>query len=333
MNTLSVKSSVAAAAVAGGMLVVSTAHAHINMLAPLLGRAGDEKTAPCEGKARGTVYTFEPGATISLGVTEAVAHPSYFRIAFDNDGEDAFKDPASIVPIYRPCLTDKPDNCKASDFCNVMSSTGGASVLYDKVDPHFGKITDFFAPRKQFTWEVTLPNVECANCTLQILQIMEDAAEHGGYCPKGQCTGESPYIEDIYHRCVDIVLKKGVGMTPGTIATPSQKPNGIDCVAMAKGEDAGMPVIEPIPADAGQVSDGGVVPPNPSTDSGAPVNNPGNLIDGGVAGTTPDAGTATAPEEDSGCSVSGVGRARESGMALLLGLAAGALVVRRRRGK
>jgi len=312
------------------MLVVSTAHAHINMIAPLQGRQGDQKTSPCEGSPRGTVYTFEPGATISLGVDEALAHPGYFRIAFDNDGEDAFTDPASIKPAYRKCLTNKPDKCGTSDFCNVMSATGGASVLYDNVDPHFGKVADFLAPRKQFKWEITLPNVECNNCTLQVLQIMEDDAEHGGYCPKGQCSGESPYIEDVYHRCVDIVLKKGVGMTPGTIATPSTKPNGIDCVAMARGEDAGMPVVESIPADASQLSDSGAGSPNPSGDSGTPVNNPG-VINGGVASPMPDAGAGTPAEVDNGCSLAGVGRTRENVMALLLGLAASVLALRRRR--
>jgi MYXO-CTERM domain-containing protein len=55
---------------------------------------------------------------------------------------------------------------------------------------------------------VTLPNVECDNCTLQVIQVMEDNAFHGDYDPT-----PGVGIPDIYHQCIDLVLKAGAPMT------------------------------------------------------------------------------------------------------------------------
>jgi hypothetical protein len=86
---------------AAGALVASSAQAHIDMVGPLMSRGGDQKIAPCEGKdwGSGPVYTFEPGATITLTAREGVSHDGYFRIAFDDAGDDDFVDPTSIDPV------------------------------------------------------------------------------------------------------------------------------------------------------------------------------------------------------------------------------------------
>jgi len=41
----------------------------------------------------------EPGAVVEISIDENVPNDSYFRISFDADGEDGFKDPASTNPI------------------------------------------------------------------------------------------------------------------------------------------------------------------------------------------------------------------------------------------
>src|SRR5690554_4045033 len=59
-------------------------------------RGADTKQPPCgnpEGTATGAIYTYEPGETITVSVAEYVSHPGYFRIAFDDDGDDDFMDP------------------------------------------------------------------------------------------------------------------------------------------------------------------------------------------------------------------------------------------------
>src|ERR1700712_3804106 len=181
------------------------AKAHIIMVGDIVSRGGDQKLSPCDGaKGAGPVYTFQPGATITLQLMEPIAHPSYFRISFDNDGDDGFVEPASIKPIdpMRACPFDADDHCGASDYCNVVSSSGGATVLWDNLNPHLP------ADAKAMKWNVKLPDIECENCTIQVIQVMEDTV-HGAYCPQGSCPNAKNSLEDIYHRCIDIKLERG----------------------------------------------------------------------------------------------------------------------------
>lgn len=324
---------VCAAPLLGSALFANTASAHINMYGELKGRGGDQKVAPCEGKARGSgpVYTFEPGAVITIGVDETIAHDGYFRIAFDDDGEDDFVDPRSINPINpnrygtgKKCEGTAADRCGESDFCNVVSKDGGPTVLWDNLDPH---VPGGIFNGKKWTWTIQLPDVECDNCTLQIMQVMEDPPGHGPF------DGQS----DLYYRCVDIVLKRGVGNTPGTTtAKPENK--GINCT-MAEVTDAGVMLpdanVEPVFGD-----DGGI----PTDPSGG---NPGQGGDGdhehhgddeGGSGdpSTPGAGNnngntggAPAPlqprDSSDGCNLSPNGSAPPLAALLLL------LALRRRR--
>ena len=147
------------------------ASAHIN-LASHDGRNGNQKLGPCEGEARGgMVYTYEPGETITVAVDEYIPHPGWFRIAFDADGEDDLLPPSSI----------DPPEFDVND-----------AVLMDNLDPH-----DSGGGMR--SWEVTLPDVECDNCTLQVIQVMLDKLP---YDP--QDTGA--FSNDIYYRCIDIEL-------------------------------------------------------------------------------------------------------------------------------
>ena len=68
----------------------------------------------------------------------------------------------------------------------------------------------------KFTWQVTMPNVECTNCTLQVIQVMEDDASHGPYDPT-----PGVGVADIYHQCIDLVLKRKPAPDAGTTTTPS----------------------------------------------------------------------------------------------------------------
>jgi MYXO-CTERM domain-containing protein len=317
----------------------SSASAHIDMVGAVIGRQGtddDTKLVPCDGPAAGKpVYTFEPGATIKLEVREKIPHPGYFRIAFDDNGQDGFKEPASIKPIdpNRACPYDDNDQCKGSDFCNTVSNTGGASVLWDYLDPHNAFI---FGPATNWSYTVTLPNVECQNCVIQVTQIMEDTI-HGGYCPVDSttCDGKAS-LPDNYHRCIDIKLQKGAGMTPGTVSLgPTEvKNNGLLCpYAAGSNTDAGVPM---------SAADSGVVVIGMGSDAGT-VDHGAHGGDGGVSGGTTglpfDASTPTvpgstptpsAPSDDSGCAVS-PGSARGESAGLVALALAGLFAARRRR--
>jgi hypothetical protein len=187
-------------------LVAAPAGAHLNLdeAGTHLSRYGkvNIKEGPCgmSGSGRGTnVYTYTPGEVIKVGVSEFIGHPGYFRIAFDDDGDDSFVNPKSVKPINRPCMNDPLDHCGAEDFYNTPG------VLLDNLDPHDYPSTPFGTPTPH-SWDVTLPKVECDNCTLQVIQVMTDPPGiHAPYNPDG------PAPDDIYYQCIDLVLKRPAG--------------------------------------------------------------------------------------------------------------------------
>jgi hypothetical protein len=173
--------SVAVAAAVVAMARPAAAHISLEEGGTHKSRYGDGeiKAGPCgkTGGTRGTnVYTYAPGQKITVAVIETIPHPGYFRFAFDNDGDDAFIEPRSIKPIdpKRKCPNDPTDKCGMSDFYN------SPAVLpnMDNLSPH---LTATFGTK--YSWEVTLPDVECTNCTLQLIQVMEDDLTHG---PRGR---------------------------------------------------------------------------------------------------------------------------------------------------
>lgn len=190
----------------------ATASAHISLEqgGTHKSRYGDAnlKVAPC-GMADGTrgenVYTYEAGETIEVKILETIPHPGYFRIAFDDDGDDGFIEPASIKPVdpARACPFNAADKCGESDFDN------SPEVLMDNLDPHLpGKFG------QDYTWQVKLPDVACDNCTLQVMQVMEDTI-HGAYNPVPGDPADTPYVADNYHQCIDLVLtSKPVAAAP-----------------------------------------------------------------------------------------------------------------------
>jgi Lytic polysaccharide mono-oxygenase, cellulose-degrading len=148
------------------------------------------KQGPC-GKAdgeRGTnVYTYKPGEKIQIAVDEFIPHPGYFRVSFAKDSDAEFVNPRTVAPINRECMNDPADKCGAADFFN------NPGVLADNLDPHKRGF-----PRT-YTWDVTLPDVECENCTLQ---VMTDAFPiHAPYDP-------SYDSDDVYYQCIDIRLQR-----------------------------------------------------------------------------------------------------------------------------
>jgi hypothetical protein len=178
-------------AFAGILAVAGPAAAHLGLRYPP-SRYGDNvlKVGPCglAGGARSrNVTVLEPGATIDVVWDEYVDHPGHFRISFDVDGDNDFVDPA--------CL----------GKCNTTSPTielySNTSVLLDGIadTPHGG----------QSGAKVTLPDVQCERCTLQVIQVMYD---------------KPPYVtpgNDIYYQCADLVLRRAVAPTPTASPTPS----------------------------------------------------------------------------------------------------------------
>lgn len=145
------------------MFTASAADAHIALRSPAP-RSADQKAGPCgaAGSTRGaTVATYTPGETITVEWDETVDHPGHFRIAFDDDGQDVFVNPMLHTDSYPWVL---------------------AEPIADKAGGHY-------------TQQVTLPDAECANCTLQLMQIM---------------TTTEPY-DSFYYQCADIAISANGG--------------------------------------------------------------------------------------------------------------------------
>ncbi|MDH3202142.1 MAG: lytic polysaccharide monooxygenase [Myxococcales bacterium] len=176
------------------------ARAHLDMTSPV-SRYGPNvlKTGPCGvagGERSANINYFEPGQTIEVEWDEYTDHPSHYRISFDEDGDDDFVDPATMQEYY-----------------------SNDAVLLDN-------IKDEPPTDPLYRVSVTLPDVECDNCTLQVIQVMYD---------------KRPYVvpgNDIYYQCADLVLTRGGAPDAGT------------------GADAGTGTD----ADAGTDTDAGAVP-------------------------------------------------------------------------
>ncbi len=149
-------------------LIASPAYAHIALDYPTA-RATAQKASPCgpAGSVRGDVVTeLVAGETVTVIWRETVNHPGHFRISFDDDGQDDFVEPASFTDFYT-----------------------GPSVLYDDIADSNGGMN---------TFDITVPDTLCDNCTLQVVQVMTDKAPYGDG-------------NDLYYQCADIRIVAGGG--------------------------------------------------------------------------------------------------------------------------
>ena len=195
-----------------------------------------------------TVTTYTAGDTITVKFWETIPHPGYFRISFDADGQDDFVDP----PTPR--------------------ATGySAAVLADVIYPSTpAEASQRWGQENTYEFQVTLPDVACDRCTLQMIQFMEDKLADGD--PDN----------DIYYSCADLVLLPRALPYPGPADEGPMPDEALPDVAAGEpglpGEDAG--------GDTGAVQD---VPgtPDAGTDSGVTAEPSGGSSGGCSAGAAP----------------------------------------------
>ena len=293
------------------LTVAAPAWAHIRLDEPPMRYEysfSTQKQGPCGGGvATGQVTTFAPGDTITVRWTETINHPGHFRIALDPTGTDAFVDPSS-----------ETDMAVTGNIIAYVPDTGGS----------------------QFEYTFTLPNQECARCSLQLIQVMTDKLGNGW--------GN----DDIYYWCADISIQQptGTGGTGGNAGFAGGPSGGTSSGGFTAGGSGGTLNTGGLTAGGtGGLSAGG---------SGGTLNNGGSPAMGGVAnaggsslggasnGTGGSAkagtggagsgsgGTSTAPtsqaEDEGGCSVAGGRTASTTGF---LGLLLLSTLAWRRRGK
>lgn len=312
---------------AGATFVTSHASAHVRLVSPTpryptpMMENMDIKTGPCgrPNDSRTTdmsrVTEFEPGETIMVQFNETIDHPGFFRISFDDDGQDAF-----VAPSMRSQVQTAPPFTLPVLLDNIADKDGG-----------------------MYTATVTLPNVECERCTLQLIQVMVQ--------PNVMSWDPSP-DQDIYYTCADIALRRtggggGMGGMSGSGGSPAGGSGGAS--AGAGGANAGTTGLGGaggtatggIGGTAGSVAQGGGVATGGTLTGGTGgVTATGGVAPGGApAGGTPAAGAGqtpiepnTPPDEEGGCRFAPA-RSSSSGIAFMAAaLAMLGMWVRRRRG-
>lgn len=179
------------------------AAAHIELQLPMNRysdiKAGDNKACPCGSgstnrrcsrpeefsdpdRSTDRISTFAPGDTITVRFDEYVGHAGRYRVAFDPDG-------AELDDFNETILLDEPDPAgKAGNM--------GSGSLWE--------------------FQVTLPNMTCDNCSLQLIQVMDGNTEDEVLNPVDR--------GGTYFQCADIRLVAGTpagGIPP---SNPSEHP-------------------------------------------------------------------------------------------------------------
>lgn len=216
------------------LFVAKNAEAHFKLTAPaswtMESRLGDpQKQSPCGGEGgtpTNAVTTFLPGQTITIEFQETIYHPGHFRVALAANRADLI-DPVMVI--------DANGN-------SVSAEIQAPPVPPVLVDGLFLRTANSGPSNTIFTQDITLPNSECRNCTLQIIQFM---------------TGHGP-PNYIYFHCatVDIVNPPPpdagvVELDAGVIEPDAAEPD-------AGTTEADATVVYPdaaIEADAGEVGE------------------------------------------------------------------------------
>jgi len=148
-------------------------HAHFRLLEPaswlVENQLGDpQKAGPCGGTNTdyGTptfaVTQATGGAKLHVKVQETIYHPGHYRIAL------AVNSPAEL-PVDPKATTMQGERGPISVSAEIQNPVQ-VPVLADGVFPHQAK------PDGPFETDVTLPNINCKRCTLQVIQFMEQHA-------------------------------------------------------------------------------------------------------------------------------------------------------------
>ena len=167
-------------------LLSTTTDAHFVLVYPaaslLQDRLGDpQKIGPCGGvsanPARGTlanpgvpsgaITNLKGGSTVPLVVNESIFHPGHYRVALARSAGQLPADPA---------VTTGPTDRGVRSVSAVIQNPPVAPVLLDGIFAHTER------PTQNHQAEIPIPNINCQNCVLQVIQFM---ADHPGIAVDG----------------------------------------------------------------------------------------------------------------------------------------------------
>ena len=164
---------VAASALLAGVVGVQAVHAHFTLRAPaswiVENDKGDpQKLAPCggtevnPGMPTGAVTAVRGGQKLEVVVEETVFHPGHYRIALARK--------RNLLPADPEVTMHDTDRGPRSLSAKIETNPQ-PPLLADGLWAHTEK------PTKNWETEVTIPNINCDGCQLQVIEFM---AEHPG---------------------------------------------------------------------------------------------------------------------------------------------------------
>src|SRR4051812_49253273 len=147
-----------------GMVIFlpSPAEAHFTLVQPASWLAtdnGGKGAPPCgEGTPSNVVTKAQGGHSLPVTMIETVIHPGHYRIALSVDAR-------TELPIDPDVFADDSDESISASIRDPAQ----IPVLADGLFPHTT------APLNA-TWQtaIVLPNINCARCTLQVIEFMAE---------------------------------------------------------------------------------------------------------------------------------------------------------------
>jgi hypothetical protein len=170
-------------------VTVPAAHAHFKLLAPesaiVENALGDpQKAGPCGGTSAdpGTpsnvINKVKGGEKLHLKIQETIFHPGHYRVALAASRAELPPDPQATTR----------DSARGPQSVSApIDKDPKAPVLADGLFVHTAKVA------VPFETDIDIPNINCAKCTLQVIQFM---AEHGLNRDGGF----------YYHHCADLQI-------------------------------------------------------------------------------------------------------------------------------
>jgi hypothetical protein len=208
-------------------------------------RAGTSiKTGPCGPYAPGTGArtTLTAGATFTVEFDETINHTGYFQLFYSEVRDTNFV------------------------------------LLQDRIPHSNAAPSPSFANPRAYSTTITVPNVSCSECTLQLIQVMED---------------RSP--PTLYFSCADIAIVGGPSPDAGVVPVDAgQAPDAAPAVDAA-GPDAELPM------DATPAPDVVVATPDAAVELDAAP--PADAAPAAVDAATPDAGVSVGVDAAPGAAV------------------------------
>jgi|GEM_PF-2401921 hypothetical protein len=169
------------------------AHAHFALLQPasaLMIEDGGKGAPPCaEGPASNVVTQVQGGHPIAIDLNEFVFHPGHYRFALSVNSRAELPPDPDVV-----------QNNGVSVSTSIQNPVR-IPVLADGVFLHTSP------PTGDWQTTLTLPNLNCDKCTLQIIEFM---AEHGSNVGGGF----------FYHHCSDLKIVADASLPPADAAWP-----------------------------------------------------------------------------------------------------------------